>query len=200
MITGDVWPVGHQESGEGRSGETARLQIYSHGPRCFTLYSSVCDQYTPELILELMAYLVFIIHVSREKSGLRWIWYDLLFQKHRLKKWLVINPTLYTSCVTGTPREEKCELCWATTPETRDCAHLMRTEPTIESHVQCIEELMQAMLLQRDQVLCPQLSSQICRKFNNGGCSYDKGWTSDHTSSNEELKKLFCPDHDYTML
>ena len=96
-----------------------------------------------------MAYMVSIVRVSREYSGLGWVQYDALFRKHAaLKadtKWSVINTTLYASCFTGTPREVgQCELCWATSHDTRDCFRLAGAESTIEYRVQNIEDSIQA--------------------------------------------------------
>ena len=64
---------------------------------------SLCT--VPQIISELVAYMLSIIHMSREYSGLAWVQYDVTFCKHvALKadaKWSVINPTLYTQCLWG---------------------------------------------------------------------------------------------------
>ena len=176
----ELWPVGHQEGGEGKTRKSRRITDIFTWMQCFALYSSVRGQHTPGLISELMAYMVSIIRVSREYSGLGWIQYDTLFRKHAaLKldyKWSVINPTLYASCFTGMPREARCELCGTTTHETRNCVHMMKTESTIESRVQYIEESMQVISQQQQQqrnhTSRPRSSGEICRKFNSGGCNY----------------------------
>ena len=54
--------------------------------QCFVLYLSVCIQHNPELIAELMAYMVSIVRESRKYSSLKWVQYDALFWKHAHSK------------------------------------------------------------------------------------------------------------------
>ena len=146
----ELWPVGHHEGGEGKTRKSRWITDIFTWIQCFALYSSVRGQHTPGLISELMAYMVSIIYVSREYSGLGWIQYDTLLRKHATLKsdhaWLVINPTLYMSGFISMPREARCELCATTAHETRNCVHLMKTESTMKSRMQCIEESMQILL------------------------------------------------------
>ena len=105
------------------------------------LYLSVRVQHNPELIAELMVYMVSIVWVSKEYSGLGWVQYDALFRKHSaLKadtKWSVINATLYARCFTGTLRDvARCKVCWATSHKTKDCSYPARADSTIEFCVQ----------------------------------------------------------------
>ena len=56
----------------------------------FALYSSIQAKHNPELIAELiaelMAYMVSIVRVSREYSGLGWVQYNALLWKHTALK------------------------------------------------------------------------------------------------------------------
>ena len=112
--------------------------------------------------------------MSREYSGLGWVQYDALFRKHAsLKADTKWSPTLYARCFTGAPREVvRCELCWATTDDTKDCLYLAGADSTIEFRVQNIEDSLKALSQQCSQSTRPQLSSEIYRKFNNEGCTY----------------------------
>ena len=172
----ELWPAAHQES-EVKVKKNRKITDIFTRTQCFVLYSSVHAQHNREFIAELMAYMVSIVQVSREYSGLGWVQYDALFRKHAaLKadtKWSVINTTLYARCFTGAPREVvRWELCWATSHDTKDCSYLSGADSTIEFRVQNIEDSLQALSQQRSQPTCPRLSSEICRKFNNEGCTY----------------------------
>ena len=172
----ELWPAAHQDN-EGKVKKNWKITDIFTWIQCFVLYTSVRGQHNPELIAELMAYMVSIVRVSRKYSGLSWVQYDALFQKHTtLKadtKWSVINTTLYTRCFTGAPREVvRCELCWATSHDTKDCLHLARADSTIEFCVQNVKDSLHALLQQRSQPAHLRLSGEICRKFNNEGCTY----------------------------
>ena len=124
-----------------------------------------------------MAYKVSIIWVNREYSGLGWVQYDTLFQKHAaLKvdtKWSIISTTLYARCFTGASREVvRCKLFWATSYNAKDCSYLAGADSTIEFYVQNIEDSLQALLQQCSQPTFPRSFSEICSKFNNKGCTY----------------------------
>ena len=136
----ELWPVAHQES-EGKVKKNQKIADIFTWTQCFALHSSVCAQHNPEVIAKLMAYMVSIVQVSREYSGLGWVQYNALFQKHAAvkadTKWSVINTTLYARCFTGAPREVvRCELCWPTSHDMKDCSYLAGADSTIEFRVQ----------------------------------------------------------------
>jgi len=131
---------------------------------------------TPEAIPELMAYMMSIIRVSREYSGLGWMHYDVLFRKQAaLKgdtKWSVINPTIYARCFTGAPREAvNCELCLSTLHDAGECPQLVTKEVSMETRLWNVEEAVQSFTqLHNAQPVRPL--GEVCRKQNNQGCSY----------------------------
>lgn len=172
----ELWPTAQQE-GEGRTrSRNQKITDIFTWIQCFSLYTSVRGRHDPKLIAELMAYMVSIVRASREYSDLGWVQYDALFQKHAAlradTRWSVINTTLYARCFTGAPREARCELCWANSHEMKDCLHLTGTESAIESRVQLIEQSIQSMSQRRGQPVRPRPSGEVCRKFNNEGCTY----------------------------
>ena len=134
----ELWPASHQEWEEGQ--EKSEDNQYFHMDPMFRIileHSSQTQPYNPEL----MAYMVSIVRVSREHSGLGWVQYNALFWNHTtLKedtKWSIINTTLHARCFTGALREVvRCELCWATSYHTKDCSYLAGTDSTIEFRVQ----------------------------------------------------------------
>ena len=177
----ELWPPAHQEGTESKlqSKRSRRVTDIFSWIQCFATYASVRGMQAPELIPELMAYMLSIIRVSREYSGLSWVQYDVLFRKHAaLKadtKWSVINPTLYARCFTGAARDVvRCELCWAATHETKDCAQQVGTERSLEARLQVIEDSVQVMThaQQRNPQTQSRPSGEICRKYNNQGCNY----------------------------
>ena len=171
----ELWPVAHHE-GEGKIRRNRKITDIFTWIQCFSLYTSVRGRQKPELIAELMAYMVSIIRASREYLGLGWVQYDSLFRKHAAlrsdTRWSVINTTLYARCFTGAPREVRCELCWANSHETKECLHLTGTDSAIESRMQLIEQSIQTMSQRRVQPTRPRSSGEVCRKFNNEGCTY----------------------------
>ena len=118
--------------------------------QCFGSYVSVRTQHTPSLIPELMAYMAAIVRVSQDYAGLAWVRYDAAYRRQAAltgnTHWSTINSTLYTICFTGramaTPR---CELCFATTHSTSECAQQGDPDPGIQDHLKAIEMAVLAM-------------------------------------------------------
>jgi hypothetical protein len=83
--------------------------------QCFSSY--VAPQ-APELIPEFMAYLSTIVRVSQDFTRISWVRYDAGFRRQAAltghTRWLVINPTLNTTCfVWMAAATKRCELCLA---------------------------------------------------------------------------------------
>ena len=101
-------------------------------------------------ILELMAYMAAIVRVSQDYARLAWVCYDAAYRRQAAltgnTHWSTINSTLYTICFTGramaTPR---CELCFATTHSTSECAQQGDPDPGIQDHLKAIEMAVLAM-------------------------------------------------------
>ena len=53
---------------------------------------------------------------------------------------------MHARCFTGALREiVRCELCWATSYDTKDCSYLAGTDSTIEFRVQNMENSLQVL-------------------------------------------------------
>ena len=144
--------------------------------QCFGVYTSVCGAQFPELIPELMAYMGTIIRVNREYTGSEWAKYDMLFRKHaalrRETRWSVINPTIYARCFTAATRNPpRCEVCLASTHDTRECSQRDVDEGDIEGRLRNMERTIQNLppLPPRNVI---QFSGEVCRKWNKGECRY----------------------------
>ena len=147
--------------------------------QCFGVFVSVHGAQCPGLIPELMAYMSLIIRVSQEYAGMAWWNYDVLFRRHAAlkqdNKWSVINTTLYARCFTGAPRNPmRCEMCLATTHETRDCDQWMLLEPSLESRIENMERRMRQVppppqLVPRGGI---RYLGEVCMKWNKKECSF----------------------------
>ena len=144
--------------------------------QCFGVYTSIRGAQFPELITELMAYMGTIIRVNREYTGSEWAKYDMLFHKHaalrRETRWSVINPTIYARCFTAATRSPpRCEVCLASTHDTRECSQRDVDEGDIEGRLRNMERTIQNLppLPPRNVI---QFSGEVCRKWNKGECRY----------------------------
>ena len=116
--------------------------------QCFGVYTSVRGAQFPEQIPELMAYMGTIIKVIREYTGSEWAKYDMLFHKHaalrRETRWSVINPTIYARCFTAATRSpSRCEVCLASTHDTREYSQRDVDEGDIEGRLRNMERTIQ---------------------------------------------------------
>ena len=157
--------------------------------QCFGSYVSVRAQYTPSLIPELMAYMAAIVRVSQDYAGLAWVRYDAAYRRQAAltgnTHWSTINSTLYTICFTGrataTPR---CELCFATTHSTSECAQQGDPDPGIQDRLKAIEMAVLAMTSKSPaipgatpkppNIASGKISSEPCRKWNSNSCTYPR--------------------------
>ena len=137
---------------------------------------SICGTKAPETISELMAYMMSIICVNREYTGLALMHDNILFCKHAVLKgdtrWSAINLTLYTRCFTGVTKEAvKHKLCMYMTHEASEFPH-KRNEITMETCLLNIEEAVQSFAQCPSQHHGIWSSREVCRKLNSQGCSY----------------------------
>ena len=76
--------------------------------QCFAIYANIMAGSHSESVPELMAYLIQIVRVSQDFSGLAWVNYDLAFRRQAAatgnKHWSKINPSLYSICFSGVAR------------------------------------------------------------------------------------------------
>ena len=113
--------------------------------QCCSLYVSVIGPQHPSRILELMAYQANIVWASQDYAGLAWIRYDSAFRRQAalagLTRWSAINPTLYSLCFVRSARTAtRCELCFATTHHTKECAQQGDPDPGVRDRLRAIEK------------------------------------------------------------
>ena len=113
--------------------------------QCYGLFVSVLGPQHPSRIPELMAYQATIVRASQDYAGLAWVRYDSAFRRQAaltgLTRWSAINPTLYTRCFPGSARtSSRCELCFATTHHTKECAQQGDPDPGVRERLRAIEK------------------------------------------------------------
>ena len=113
--------------------------------QCYSLYMSVIGPQHPSRIPELMAYQANIVRASQDYTGLAWVRYDSAFRRQAaltgLTRWSAINPTLYTLYFVRSARTAtRCELCFATTHHTKECAQQGDPDPGVRDRLRAIEK------------------------------------------------------------
>ena len=113
--------------------------------QCYSLYVRVIGPQHPSRIPELMAYQANIVRASQDYTGLAWVRYDSAFRRQAaltgLTWWSAINPTLYTLYFVRSARTAtRCELCFATTHHTKECAQQGDPDPGVRDRLRAIEK------------------------------------------------------------
>lgn len=70
----------------------------------------------PEVIADMMAYMVMIVKAAEEYAGLAWVRYDEAFRSQAAAKkdaqWSKVSPSLFAQCFTGRAHNQAhCDLC-----------------------------------------------------------------------------------------
>ena len=151
--------------------------------QCFAVYVGIMAGSSPESVPELMAYLIQIVRVSQDFSGLAWVNYDLAFRRQAAatgnRLWSKINPSLYSICFSGVARANKrCELCLSLTHESGDCALSGEGEHDVGSRLRAIESAVLAMAAGPSSAAVGAANRvaklEICRSWNENRCTYPK--------------------------
>ena len=154
--------------------------------QCYGLFVSVLGSQHPSRIPELMAYQATIVRASQDYAGLAWVRYDSAFRRQAaltgLTRWSAINPTLYTLCFAGSARtSSRCELCFATTHHTKECAQQGDPDPGVRERLRAIEKAVLSMSPVSGSPAAPlprgggpvrASSGQACRLWNNNRCTF----------------------------
>lgn len=144
---------------------------------------SVLGLHNPAAIPELMAYMSTIIRVSQDFEGLAWERYDAAFRRQAAatgnRRWSRINSSLYSICFTtcATKRRDRCELCLATTHNTRQCTLQGNPDPELDTRVKAVESVLVALAPSPGQRAGSWQSSQMgqaCRLWNRNAYSYPR--------------------------
>ena len=133
-----------------------------------------------------MTYQANIVRASQDYMGLAWVRSDSAFRRQAaltgLTRWSVINPTLYTLCFAGSARTAtRCELCFATTHHTKECAQQGYPDPGVRDRLRAIEKAVlsltpsagpSAAVLPQGGGLVRAPSGQACCLWNDNKCTF----------------------------
>ncbi len=167
--------------------------------QCFALYSGVLGRHEPNVIPELMAYMITISRAIQDFYGLAWVRYDSSFRRNAAvtgnRKWSAINPSIYSFCFTGKAAvAARCDLCLSTGHETSHCPLQEETDPEPLTFKSSREGgALSGENRARDGDSLAKIE-EVCNLFNNDACRYKKCKCL-HQCSNcgGKHKAIFCP-------
>ena len=110
-----------------RSTAKKRVQDINVLLQCYAVHIGVMATKFPNMVPELMLYMISILRASQEYEGLAWATYDAAYHQQATatghKQWSKLNSSLYTICFTGIARKaSRCDLCLSTTHKTSECS------------------------------------------------------------------------------
>ena len=109
----EFWPDQNAEEGTAkranRLSAKKRVQDINVWLQCYAIYVGVMATKSPEVVPELMAYMISILRASQEYEGLAWATYDAAYRQQAAatgqKQWSKVKPSLCTVCFTGKARK-----------------------------------------------------------------------------------------------
>jgi len=127
-----------------------------------------------------MAYMITIIRVSQDFTGLAWVRYDAAFRRQAAltgnTRWSQVNATLYSTCFAGLARSTtRCELCLATSHTERDCALQGTPDPNVRDRLKTLESVVLAIAPKQGptgRVSPREPSGEPCRLWNLNRCTF----------------------------
>ena len=153
--------------------------------QCFGIYVGVLAKQYPEVVSELMAYMVVIIKASQRYTGLAWANYDTLYRRQaaakKCREWSRTNGSLFNLCFTGQVKNtEQCSQCGATSHATGKCPWSDEGDEDISSRLLHTLETVAGALSsqsghfssQRGEEMGRKKSNGICNKYNEQNCHY----------------------------
>lgn len=179
----EFWPDQKAEEGTAkrvnRSSAKKRVQDINVWLQCYAIYVGVMATKSPEMVPELMAYMISIIRASQEYEGLAWATYDAAYRRQAAatghKQWSKVNPSLYTVCFTGKARKAtRCDLCLSAAHKTSDCSLAMDEDPDIGQRLKAVESAVIAFSGNHPGITATRgiRSSEVCRLFNEKRCKF----------------------------
>ena len=130
---------------------------------CFSRMAAVLVSRYPDKAPELFAYQATIVRASRNVEGNSWVAYDRQYRREALANrdlnWSQMNTRLYNEAFTGRAKSiPRCRHCLSDTHTTTNCplepnlGGAVSTQPPVSSTIPS--------------------SSEVCRKYNTGRCTY----------------------------
>ena len=127
-----------------RSTAKKRVQDINVWLQCYAMYIGVMATKFPNMVLELMAYMISILRASQEYEGLAWATYDAAYHWQAAatghKQWSKVNSSLYTICFMGKAiKATRCDLCLSTTHKTLECSQAIDEDPHLGQCLKAVE-------------------------------------------------------------
>lgn len=142
--------------------------------QCFAVLVGVVAKYEPEVVPDLMAYMINIVRASQEYEGAAWVAYDAAYRRQAaatgMKRWGGVNSSLYTICFTGKARKSaRCDLCLSAAHKSSDC-YMLEDEGDMSGRVKAVESAVLAIA--GGGPSRAGVRSDWCRLFNERRCMY----------------------------
>ena len=97
----------------------------------------------PEVMPELMSYMVMIIRASEDYAGIAWVYNAAYWRQaaaNNNRTWSRINPSLFSLCFMGKAQTAiHCDLCLAASHATKDCALAVEDDSGLSSRLKTME-------------------------------------------------------------
>ena len=147
--------------------------------QCYAGHIGVMAKKFPNMVPELMVYMVSILQESQEYQGLAWTTYDAVYRQQAAatghKQWSRLNSSLYTICFTGIARKAtRCDLCLSTTHKTSECSLAIDEDPELGQHLKAVELAVIAFSANPQGITGTRgiCSSEVCQLFNEKQCKF----------------------------
>ena len=135
--------------------------------RCFAVYTSMLSWKHPEVVPELLAYMVSVMKAGSEYTGLEWAQYDSSYCCQAAStgnwKWSGVNPSLYSVCFTGkAPRGPRCSVCASADHAVKDCPFSTNSD---------IERTLEAVISACAPLGSGSIRMEVCQRYNEMQCT-----------------------------
>ena len=147
--------------------------------QCFAIYVGVVSLRHPEVIADMMAYMVMIVKAADEYAGLAWVRYDEAFRSQAAAKkdaqWSKVNPSLFAQCFTGRAHNQAhCDLCLSSLHSTQDCVLGNTPLSDTTAKLQSVEASLLAISnnLRGPHRMPQRKPAGLCRAWNGGSCTH----------------------------
>ena len=134
--------------------------------QCFNIYIAVVVKKHPDMVPEMLAYMLIVLRAQRDYKEAVWHLYDEAFRDKAAatgnRKWSQIDTHIYNQIFTGRARKRVlCTHCSMATHETEECPAVQprRKRRVEEANFGRLEEI-------------PKGRKGICWDFNDGACRY----------------------------
>ena len=144
--------------------------------QCYAQYVGILLSQFPEAVPEVMAYQVGVLRAYLEFEEGAWAAYDIAFRRQAaatgLRKWSVVNPSLYSLCFTGkAKRASRCEFCLGASHRSEDCALAVEEDPDLGKRMKAVES---AVVAFTSNTQGGKPAQEICRLYQQDRCTFSQ--------------------------